>query len=313
MNFQNFKIDRIGIFIAVFTACTVFAYAQSNAPSVKENNLYCGGFIQSSPINTKFEIVGGEFEADQHIYSQGDNLVINAGASDGLKVGDMFSVVRPRGRVETRWTKKDNLGFLVQEVGAVEIVMVKNDISIALVKMSCDGFLLGDLLLPMPQRVNPLIENRPEIDVFGDSSGKVSGRIVLARDGHEMLSKEQIVYIDLGAEDNVKAGDFLTIYRPLGTGNIYDKVVDESVSARDEGFQSNEYRGGKFSNQAARKKGERARGKVVTTENAKSRRPGYIRRVVGEMVILNVKEKTATAMITRTTQEVHTGDFVELQ
>ncbi len=128
-----------------------------------------------------------------------------------------------------------------------------------------------------------------------------------------MLGREQIVYIDLGAEDNVKVGDYLTIYRPLGTGNIFDNEPSESVSAREEGFQSEEYRGGKFSNQAGRKSGSKANGRVVTTEEAKADRQKKLRKVVGEMVILNVKEKTATAMITRTAQEIHTGDRVQLQ
>jgi hypothetical protein len=136
---------------------------------------------------------------------------------------------------------------------------------------------------------------------------------VLARDGQEIVARNQIVFVDLGREDNVQVGDYLTVYRPLGTGNIFDKVTNESVSARDGNFQSNEYRGGKFSNQSARKKGDQAGGRVVTTEDAKSRRPSGIRRVVGELVILNVREKTATAMVVRTMQEVHTGDFVELQ
>ena len=157
------------------------------------------------------------------------------------------------------------------------------------------------------------MKERASLEVFGDANGKASGRIFMARDGQEMLSSEQIVYIDLGAEDNVRVGDYLTIFRPLGTGNIIDTIYDESVSARDEGFQSGEYRGGKFSNQAQRKKGDKANGRVMTSENARSRRPENIRRVLGEMIILNVKEKTATAMIVRTTQEVHTGDFVELQ
>ena len=38
-----------------------------------------------------------------------------------------------------------------------------------------------------------------------------------------------------------------------------------------------------------------------------------LRKIVGEVVILNVKERTATAVITRTAQEIHTGDYVELQ
>ena len=121
----------------------------------------------------------------------------------------------------------------------------------------------------------------------------------MARDGQELLGREQIVYIDLGVEDNVKVGDYLTIYRPLGEGNLFKKSRNESISARDEGFQSREYRGGKFSNQAARKSGERAEGRVITTEEAKRGRPANLRKVVGELVILNVKGKTATAVITR--------------
>jgi len=35
--------------------------------------------------------------------------------------------------------------------------------------------------------------------------------------------------------------------------------------------------------------------------------------VVGELVILNVKERTATAVVVRTGQEIHTGDWVQVQ
>jgi hypothetical protein len=110
----------------------------------------------------------------------------------------------------------------------------------------------------------------------------------------------------------VQVGDYLTIFRPLGDGNPFFGDWGESASARDD-FGSFEYRGGKFSNQTARKQGDNARGRVVTTAKAKEDRPSGIRKVVGEMVILNVKERTATAMITRTAQEIHTGDWVEVQ
>ncbi|MDQ3087662.1 MAG: hypothetical protein M3Q78_03595 [Acidobacteriota bacterium] len=128
-----------------------------------------------------------------------------------------------------------------------------------------------------------------------------------------MLAREQIVYIDLGAEDNVKVGDRLTIFRPLGTGNIFDRVEREELLNTEGGYQSEEYKGGKFSIQTQRKKGEQAQDRVTNTEEVKSRRPNNLRRIVGELVILNVKEKTATAVITRNTSEIHTGDMVELQ
>ena len=328
MNFQKFYQKFSAVTLGVLAASASAVTAQTvnqpkptviieqnkrEMPIVAGNNLYCAGYVQSASINTANRIVGAEDEQEQNIYGQGDNLYVNVGANKGAKVGDVYAVVRPRGQVETRWTRKKDLGFLVEEVGTVEIVKVKNEVSVARVKSSCSNVLLGDLLQPVEQRASPLVRNRPMLDVFEDSTGKTSGRIFMARDGIELLGREQIVYIDLGAEDSVKIGDYLTVYRPLGKGNLFENDEKESVSARDEGFQSDRYRGGKFSNQAARKSGEQARGKVVTTEDAKRDRPQNLRKVVGEVVILNVKEKTATAVITRTAQEIHTGDYVEMQ
>jgi len=282
-------------------------------PVVRGNNLYCAGFIQTAPVDTSYEIVGAQNEKDRYIFAQGENIYINAGSNRNVQVGDTFAVIRPRGQVSSRLTKKRNIGFYVQEVGSVEVVKVKAEVSVVRVKMSCDNFLLGDLLQPVPQRTSPLFVERPALDLFGEPSGKASGRIVLARDGQELLGREQIVYIDLGAEDNVQVGDYLTIYRPLGDGNLSTKVPKESLSARSEDFGSDRYRGGEFSIQSSRKSGGTAEGRAVTSKEAKSRRPNNLREVVGEMVILNVKEKTATAVITRTATEIHTGDSVEVQ
>lgn len=316
-----------GILLFVIFAMTTAAFAQrptptpelmipkgnENLPVAGKNDLYCAGYIQTAPVDTSYEIVGANNEADGHIYSQGNYIYIRGGTNRGIKVGDMFSVVRPKGRVESRWTSKKNIGFYVQELGMVEIIRVKNEVSIAEIKTSCNNFLFGDILQPIPNRVSPMFRERPPLDIFADPTGKASGKILMARDSRELLGRDQVVYIDLGADDNVQVGDYLTIYRPLGSGHIFGDVPDETLSARDEGFQSDEYRGGKFSNQAGRKKGSKARGKVVVTDEVKERRPNNLRKILGEMVILNVKEKTATAIIVRTATEIHTGDSVELQ
>jgi hypothetical protein len=332
VSFQNLfskGFATLSLLLVVFTA---FAVAQEDvkkdepATLVAErfqmelrvatgNNLYCAGYIQRAKVNTEFEIIGADDEKDGFIYSQNNFVYISRGASQGVKVGDMFSVIRPRGKFETSLSKKKGLGFYVQEVGAIEVVNVKNNVSVARVTTSCDNLLLGDLLEPVPQRTSPVFESRPALDIFADPTGKATGRIVLARDGQELLSRENIVYIDLGNEDNVKVGDFLTIYRPLGTGNVVDTddIPNETLSARSGGYQSKEYQGGKYSNQAPRKAGSEAGGGIVTTADAKKGRPNNLRKIVGEMMIVNVKERTATAVITRTASEIHTGDNVELQ
>ncbi|MEP6945551.1 MAG: hypothetical protein ABJA02_06500 [Acidobacteriota bacterium] len=326
MNFQQCsKLKLVSIGLVIMTmAAAAFAQTAGPTPSVvipvdnrpvsvaRGSNLYCAGYIQQSPVSTGNRIIGSDQEAETYNYDLNDLMYINMGSNKGVNVGDTFAVIRPRGKVSSRWTKKSDIGFYVEEVGALEVVRVKSDVSVARIKSSCDGFLLGDLVQVVEKRNSPLVEMRPALDLFSDPSGKARGRIVMSRDHAEMLARDFIAYVDLGLDDNVRVGDRLTVFRPLGKGNITQVPQKESVSARDDGFESDVYHGGKFSNQAGRKSGDKADGRMVTTAMAKEGRPN-LRKIVGEAVVLNVKERTATIVITRTAQEIHTGDWVELQ
>jgi len=304
----------IGVFcVSVFAqgSSGIIVQKRSAMPVVGPNGLYCGGYIQQSAISSGNKIIGGSEEAERYNFSENNFVYINMGASKGVNVGDVFSVVRPKGQVESRWTNKD-VGFYVQEVGALQVVAVKSDYSVARVKFSCASFLLGDLVQLRENRTSPLIDNSAKFDQWADPSGKANGRILMGRENSETLSQNSIAYVDLGSEENVRVGDKLTVYRPLGKGNLMKTPEKESVSARDEGFHSNTYRGGKFSNQSSRKSGDTASGQMVTTYDAKRDRPA-IRKIVGEAVVINVKERSATVVITQNTQEIHTGDWVEIQ
>ena len=327
MNFQKIcKSAFVAVFVVAFCAMTFGQGVQVIQNNRKYdvavgNNLYCAGYVQKAPFytanrkeaNRPDKIVGGYNEQDGWLYSQNNYLVINGGADKGVKVGDMFSVIRPRGHVSTRWSSKGDLGVYVQELGVIEVVDVKQETSWVRVKTSCDTVLLGDLVVPFEQRASVMYVRRQALNLFTDPSGKAKGRIFLSRDLREAPTRDDIVYVDLGAEDNVQPGDYMTIFRPLGRGNLFENDEDETLSARDPGYQSFEYRGGKFSNQAPRKRGDNATGKIVTTEEAKKDRPDGMRKVVGEGMVVSVKERTATVVITRTAQEVHTGDWVEIQ
>lgn len=325
VNFQKSFVKLVVLSSLLIVVFSAFAAAQeqrpmtvTNAPKramdvAGANNLYCAGFIQSNAINTSNKIVGAKDETDKYNYSQNDFMYINMGQNKGVNVGDVFAVVRPRATVRSKWSRKSDLGFYVQEVGAVEVVKVNAEVSVARVKSSCDSFLLGDLIQLVEKRTSPVYAQRAALDIFGAPSGKAEGRILMARDGAEYLTRDYIVYVDLGADDHVNVGDHLTIFRPLGKGNLFLMPDRESATARDYGFESDVYKGGKFSNQAARKSGDKAEGQEVRTKDAKVGRPANLRKIVGEAVVLNVKEKTATVVITRTATEIHTGDWVEIQ
>jgi hypothetical protein len=324
---SKFKAKVLGMTLLVFSILTGISFAQNTEvkPTViwnqdgkkmsvaERNNVYCAGYIQNSPINTGFEIVGANEEREQYVYSQGNYIYVNQGASNGIKVGDVYSVIRPRGKVKSRDSGKRQLGTYVEEVGSVEIVRVKDSVSVARIKNSCENFLLGDLLKPWENRTAPAYSQRPALDIFANASGKANGRIVMTRGGGETAARDQIVYIDLGAEDGVQVGDYLTVYRPLGKGGAVNIHRDETMSTQDDDYKSETFKGSDFSIMAPRRAGENAGGKRVTTTDAKKGRPANLRKVVGEMVILNVKERTATALVTRNAQEIHTNDLVEIQ
>jgi hypothetical protein len=287
------------------------------ASVARRAEVYCGGYIQSESVQGSMQVVGGEQEQDRHIYGQGDYVYLDGGAQQGVRAGQEFAIFRPRGQFSSKWSrKKGKLGVYVQELGQLRVVRVKDHVSVALITESCEAILFGDLLKPVAQRVVPTqrAEAAP-LDRFSEPSGKQAGRIVLARDGRETLSKDYVVYIDLGTEDNIKPGDYFTVYRPVGAGNLTHNGDEElGVNARD-GFESRQYQGGKFSDKATRVKDPNGdiKGPTVKTPEIKKGRPALPRKIIGELVVLNVQSRTATAVITRVAQEIHTGDFVELQ
>ena len=291
--------------------------ATSPLPAALESELSCAGYIEHEPNYSGFEVVGAEQEQEKVAFAIGDLVFINAGAQQGVKAGQEFQVVRPRGRFTTKLTRKSGwLGVYTQEIGRLRVTVVKDRMSVARVTNSCDQILLGDLLRGVPNRVSPPVGDTADLDRFADPTGKQNGRIVLAREAREMISRHQIVYIDLGTEDNLKEGDRLTVYRPAGTGNISRFRDEEVTPSANYGFESEVFRGGRFSIKSQRvenaSRGD-IHGPVMTTPKVKRRRPPMPRKIVGEIVVLNVQARTATAVITRVAQEIHTGDFVEVK
>lgn len=311
-------------------AQTAVPTPQVIAPAVKQplevaghSKLYCAGYIRLQRLPHLPEIVGALEEQEQRTFSDNEVVYINAGSQQGIKEGQTFQIIRPRGEVKgVHREKKGFLGTYIQEVGQLTVLHVRENVSEAQVVTSCgDVVMLGDLLTSIPDRVSPLQRTEGDIDRFAAPTNKQKGRLMMAKDSREMMSNNDVVYIDLGVEDNVKPGDYLTIYRPLGTGNITRVDDEEQARNRATGFQSDRFRGGGFSNQATRAKDKTAfvnaegryRYRPITTREIKKHRPQMPRKVVGEMVIIDVQTRTATAVITRVVGEVHTGDWVEIQ
>ena len=330
-------MPRFGIFkalllsLALLPAFTLATKAQEReraqivVPSTNQQEriadrtrLYCAGYIRHQTLSHMPEIVGALEEQEQRRYGDGDIVYLNAGSQQGMKEGQTFQIIRPRGEVKGVHREKHGfLGTYIQEVGQLQVFKVRENTSAAQITFTCDEALLGDLVAPVPERESPLRRADGNLDVFADPSGKHTGRLMMGKDNREMVTRNDIVYIDLGTEDQLKTGDYLTIYRPLGTGNITRYDEQEMAPNRETGFSSNRFRGGGIGSQANRakdKKGDgRYRDEPITSGEVKQHRPPMPRKIIGEIVVIDVQLRTATAIITRVAGEVHTGDWVEIQ
>src|SRR5260370_8381651 len=72
------------------------AHAQTASQVPVESQLYCSGIVTSDPVRTDTYVISGEESYFRITYSDGKLVFLNKGASQGVKVGDQFKVIRPK-------------------------------------------------------------------------------------------------------------------------------------------------------------------------------------------------------------------------
>lgn len=325
---------RILAIIAFCAGCLAAAQAQqtnsdtaeaeqsSRQPSAERpstfyyTDVHCSGLIEYQ-ASYNMEVVGAEREAQRRIFAQGDYVYVSGGAQQGVRVGQELAVVRPRGLFRGGHTKKKSfLGVYTQEVGKLRIIKVQDQTSLAEVEASCEVIQFGDFVRPVPLRTLPQHQADSNLDRFAEPKGGQRGRIVLARGGRELLATNDVVHVDLGFEDGVKVNDMLSVTRQAKGRTLTNLREDDIVVAATGGFQSDAFKGGKFSNQAYRVRTPNRNlpgGPTTNFPDVRRRRPPIPDRIVGEIVITSVQERTATGIIHRLIEEIHPGDYVERQ
>jgi len=176
------------------------------------------------------------------------------------------------------------------EVARLKVTEVRDRITIAQVTFSCEGAMPGDTIVPLPDRPLPLYHGPMAFDRFAPENGKTKGRIVLAKDFDMLVGARSKVYLNIGANQGVKQGDWFRVTRDyVATRN--DEVDAVSWGPRD----------------------------MIDDSQAKPKRlryPGEInrlpRRSLGELVITQVEAKSATGVVTFALEDIHVGDMVEM-
>lgn len=268
------------------------------------NDLYCAGYITADAISASKQIIGAEDEDRLAYFGQGDTIYTNIGGGQGAKQGALFSILRPMGKYASKFDDPlgKPMGTFVKELGIVRILEVQGQTSTARIVFSCDDVRIGDVLVPFEPRESPASVDTGPLPRYKATSGKNAGRILMQRNQRELLAPRDVVYIDLGKDNGVKPGDTFTIFRRKpDDGNITSFRDDEVGLRRSGGYPSDKYKGGEFSNDHP----------YQGVQSVKDTRPAVPPKVVGELVVISTQAKTATAIVTKATQEIHPGDRIE--
>lgn len=192
-------------------------------PLGTESDIYCYGYIgdPNEPLPNFIE----SFEDNEVKYipratidasaaaAAGDLIYINGGTSTGLVAGETYLAVEP-GELVLHPVTGEVIGRHYAYTGQIRILCADAEQSRAIITESCREMAVGARLKPVPQLPIP-IARIPEMAAWCDpSSGRATGYIVDSREWELGLVEGNLVQINLGRDNQIQPGDFLTVYRP---------------------------------------------------------------------------------------------------
>lgn len=200
-----------------------------------ESDVYCFGYLghPDEPLPNRirsfedYETKWTEGALRQDIGVSNDEIVfISGGTSTGLIAGDTYLVVEPADIVHHP-RSDEVVGRHYAYRGQIRILCATDTEATGIVTRSCTDIRIGDRLKPMIDVPIPLARMTPMATVCTPPSGKSAGYIVNAKDFRHTLGIGNVVEINLGKDDFVQPGDFLTVYRDRVTAGNPPQVVGE--------------------------------------------------------------------------------------
>jgi hypothetical protein len=265
-------------------------------------DLYCGGFVSKDLVpNANF--VASGLESPNTTKFANNDLIFLAGS--GYQTGQQYEIVREL-RDPNRYelfagqhAMLKSMGQPYSELGRVRIVDVRSKMAVGHVEFTCEPLVPGDFAIPFVEKPSVAFHQPLRFDRFMPSNGKASGRIVLAKDFDLLLGTGAKIYMNVGANQGVKVGDYLRAVRTY-QADLRDPVDSLSFKAS--------------TNEDTQKMPASIEGHMFTKTKGPSIHVADMpRRAMGEIVVINVTPTTATGMLVFALEDVHVGDQVELE
>lgn len=281
------------------TQFTTVGFPTERIQTPTNADLYCAGFISPMVPNANF-VAGGLNTPGTTKFVNGDMVYLSGG---GYQTGQQYTIVRelrdpnqyelfPGQRAALRAT-----GQPYAELARVRIVDTRQKLAIATVEFSCDPVNPGDIAIPFAEKPAISFHAPLRFDRFAPANGKPSGRIVMAKDFDSQLGTGIKVYMNLGANQGLKAGDYVRAVRS------YNAVLSDPVDSLS--FKAS-------TAEDTQKNPPRIEPTMLTPGKGPAIHVADLpRRAVGEIVILSTTPTTSTGMIVFALEDVQVGDGVE--
>jgi hypothetical protein len=260
-----------------------------NTPT--RSDMYCSGFLTTEKVSDKMFVAGGHNSPDQTRYAGPADVIFIHG--QGMKEGERYQIVRhvkDTNHYEMFSGQKSavrNLGVPYLELAIVKVTDVQKSSAVATFELSCSDVMPGDIVIPLVEREAPPFR-KVTLDRYTPPTGKPQGRIVMAKEFDSFLGSKYKAYLNIGADKGLKPGDYLRATRTYSY-SYHDAVSGLSLKATEyDDTQMNPQR--------------LPRGDVSSLP----------RRTLGDMIVLNVQRKSATAMILTALEDIAVGDGVEV-
>ncbi|MGB8864154.1 MAG: hypothetical protein WCC71_08665 [Candidatus Sulfotelmatobacter sp.] len=264
-------------------------------------DVYCAGFINRQTLPDANFVAGGLETPTDTKFVRGDIIYLEG---SGYTLGAEYEIIRALRDIDEyemfpgQRKLLKSTGQPYEEVGRVRIIDTRSKAAIAHIEYACDPINPGDTAIPFAEKTMVAFHPPLRFDRFLPTGSKVSGRIVMGRDFDSELGTGQKVYMNLGANQGVKVGDYFRAVRSY-EADLKDPV--DSLSFKAAISEDTQMKQPSFDPQMFTK----SNGPVIHVRDLP-------RRAVGEIVVIGTTPTTATGMIVFAMEDVHAGDGVEL-
>jgi hypothetical protein len=264
-------------------------------------DLYCAGFLTKQSVPNANFVAGGLHTANTTKFVNGDMVYLGG---SGYQSGQEYTILRAL-KDPNKYELFAGQNSLIKatgqpyaELAQVKIIDTRSKSAIAQVEFSCDPIVPGDIAVPFAEKPAVSFHSPVRFDRFAPANGKVSGRIVMAKDFDTEVGTGQKVYMNVGSGQGVKVGDYFRAVRSY-ENDLKDPVDSLSFKASTTEDTQKDPPSIEPEFMSHRK------GQVIRVADLP-------RRAVGEIVVISATDTTATGMIVFALEDVHVGDGVEL-